>query len=440
MSRVQRFFPYSLGVMALSLSLPIAAAEPPAQVDAARPSTWDMTVDELREIGLGQSRGDPVPVPPSAGGQPHYRAAATIFVNFDGAQLNSGSDNSKTNTTQIGELAGSFPAYGDGPKREAVLQAVRKDWADYNVTITDDRPASGDYVMNMTGPVSVGGGVLGVAPLDCDDRQPNNITYAFHGEGDSFSAAITATTISQEVAHSFGLEHVDEPGDIMNPYNAGGDASFRDECIQIVSNQGIACDDQHARECGSGDQQNAHAELLSFFGASAPDTAAPVVEITAPLDGAEFEVGADFEIEVEANDNRGIKYLDLYANGESADRLAAPPYGWPIVNIPEGTYEFHIEAVDEAGNEAVSNTVSIRVGTPAGDESGGAGPGGTTTGGASGTDSGDLDTDGDTDTEGADQDGDAGGCACRSVGGGAPSLAAIVLLGLAFVGRRRRFG
>lgn len=69
-----------------------------------------------------------------------------------------------------------------------------------------------------------------------DAQTHRNITYAFHGVNEQFSAAVTATTINQEVAHSYGLEHVDEPGDIVNPYNAGGDASFIDACIQIVTN------------------------------------------------------------------------------------------------------------------------------------------------------------------------------------------------------------
>jgi len=116
------------------------------------------------------------------------------------------------------------------------MEAVRNDWEPYNVLIVDNRPASGDYTMNVTPPTNpIGGSVLGIAPLDCDDMMTHNdITFAFHGANDGFPASVVATTIGQEVAHSFELEHVDEPGDIMDPFNAGGGPSFRDQCIQLV--------------------------------------------------------------------------------------------------------------------------------------------------------------------------------------------------------------
>ncbi|MGB1276981.1 MAG: hypothetical protein ACPG77_14650, partial [Nannocystaceae bacterium] len=69
-------------------------------------------------------------------------------------------------------------------------------------------------------------------------QQDRNVVYAFHSANDQFPAATQATTISQEIAHAYGLEHVDEPGDIMNPYNAGGDPGFLDTCIPIIPNNG----------------------------------------------------------------------------------------------------------------------------------------------------------------------------------------------------------
>ena len=53
-----------LPLLAVGLSPAVAAAdEPDALTDQERPATWDMSVEELQEIGLGQYRGDPVPVP-----------------------------------------------------------------------------------------------------------------------------------------------------------------------------------------------------------------------------------------------------------------------------------------------------------------------------------------------------------------------------------------
>ncbi|HET6583668.1 MAG TPA: Ig-like domain-containing protein, partial [Nannocystaceae bacterium] len=324
-------------------------------------------VTKRDDPGLGQSRGLPRPVPPEA---PRLRAAprtaaagqAVIFVNFDGAQLSSGWDDSTNDVTQIGECAGSFAAYGDGPKRDAVMQAVVGDWAAYGVLVTDERPASGDYTMNMTGPSNpFGGGVLGIAPLDCDDEQtPNNITFAFHSLNDGFDASTTATTIGQEVAHSFGLEHVDDPDDIMNPFNAGGDPSFRDECLPIV--QGGSCPSQHQAQCGSGYSQNSHQELLALFGPSMPDTQQPTVAITFPLDGQEFDAGAEFFLMVDAADDVGVQGVTLWRDGAAMGDDGASPFGFQVSGLGSGVYEFYAVAVDAAGNETHSDTVTIGIG------------------------------------------------------------------------------
>ncbi|RMG98636.1 MAG: PEP-CTERM sorting domain-containing protein [Deltaproteobacteria bacterium] len=370
----------------------VASAEGPVSAEEVeRPATWDMTVEELRAIGLGQYRGDPVPVPPDAPlafdpDEPRPAKQGVIFVNFDGANLQSGWDNSKTNTTQISQLAGPFAAYGQGSKREATMQAVRDDWAPFNVIVTDTRPASGDYTMNMTGPTNpFGGGVLGIAPLDCNDSQThNNITFAFHSANDQFSASTQATTIGQEVAHSYGLEHVDEPGDIMNPYNAGGNPSFTDQCIQIVSNQGIVCGSQHAAQCGSSNMQNSYRELLALFGPAQADDTPPSVTITSPADGAMYEAGASFQITADASDDVGVQQVDLYVDGSFSQSDGTAPYGWNVENIPAGTYTFYAVARDLSGNEAQSNEVTIEVteaGGSGGDPSGGDPSGGDPSGG-----------------------------------------------------------
>jgi len=363
------------------------------------------------DLQLGQSRGDPIPVPAHA---PHLQAPnepkaagqGRVFVNFDGEQLSDGWDDSTTNTTQIGQLAGNFAAYGDGAKRDATMQAVREDWEAYNVIITETRPASGDYTMCMTGPTNpFGGGVLGIAPLDCDDSQtPNNIVYAFHSANDQFDASTQATTIGQEVAHSYGLEHVDEPGDVMNPYNAGGDPSFTDQCIGVVG--GVVCGAQHAAECGSSSQQNSHRELLTLFGTSQPDTMSPTVSITAPEDGATFDAGSTFEITVEASDDIEIDQVILYNNDEEIESDGSSPYGWTVNEAPAGNYVFYVEAYDAAGNVSMSDTVTVNVGDAPADDDAGDDAGDDADGGDSAADDGGSDGGGEGD--GGDDDDDGG--------------------------------
>lgn len=410
-------------VLAAAPTLSKASSPAPAQSAADRPPSWDMTQHELEAIGLGQSRGTPVPVPPEildllAPQRPHKAEPGVIFVNFDGAEMAEGQDDAAADQTQVPGMGGPFAPYGAGDKRAAVMQAVASDWEAYDVFVTDTRPETGFYTMNMTGPTNpFGGGVLGIAPLDCNDMQPNNVTFAFHGADDMFSAAVTATTIGQEVAHSYGLEHVDAPQDIMNPSNAGGDASFVDECFVIVG--GAMCGAQHAEQCASPQEQNSHRELLELFGPSEPDASPPTVLLVAPLDEEFFEPGTDIEIVVEADDGAegsGVASVRLFNQGEAIQIDTSAPYGWTLSSAPEGTYELYVEATDVAGNVAESNTVTVYVGTEPPSEAGG------------------------TDTEGdAGQDGAVGGCGCRSGPGESPlRWGWLPLLGLAALRRRTR--
>lgn len=328
----------------------------------------------------------------------------TTFLNFDGASLSSGNDDARQNRTQIGELAGSYPAFsGSANTRAAVIDAVMADWAPYANLITTTRPTSGEYNMIMIGPKNqpFGNGVLGIAPLDCNDNNPYNITYSF--SGGQYGANTDATTISQEVAHGFGLEHVNSASDIMNPYNQGGNPAFLDQCIALVSGSsgGIYCNSQHQQFCNSG-SQNSHQELLNLFGPSTPDNQAPTGQITFPSDGQSFPIGSSFAVMVDANDDVGVKNVELYNGGDMLAVDASAPYAFDIVNIPAGTYSFQATVQDNAGNSISTNTVTITVSDDGGSTSG------TTTGST---------TDGSTESTGGESTGD-GGSGSATDGGG----------------------
>ncbi len=301
------------------------------------------------------------PRPPSAAG-----AAKTnvFYLNYDGAQVQwsgGGDDDSSQNTSYFQEFAGNYAPYGGGAKRAASFQAVQTDWAPYDVVITDQRP-NGVYTMCINSPTNpFGNGVLGIAPLDCNDNNGRNIVFAFHSDSDEFPAATQATTMSQEIAHAFGLEHVSQPNDIMNPYNAGGDPKFLDQCLTLDGgNIGIQCGQQHQQFCG-GNQQNSHAELIWLFGQSSPDTTAPTVQITSPADGAMFNAGAGFVISATASDDVAVSAVDLFNNGEFLQSDSTDPFSWDVQSIPAGNYCFKATAHDLANNTADSNQVCVTV-------------------------------------------------------------------------------
>ena len=178
--------------------------------------------------------------------QPFNPPPRIVYVNMDGANLSGGGEDSRTNQSWIAGqygMTGQYPSWGGNEsQRQSLLDAVKQDWGPFNVSIVDQRPGSGNYSMCMTGPANhpFGNGVLGIAPLDCFDNNKNNVTFAFHSAsqlGGWASAGTQATTIGQEVAHGYGLEHVTgngATGDIMYPSNSGGNPSFKDTCYSIT--------------------------------------------------------------------------------------------------------------------------------------------------------------------------------------------------------------
>jgi hypothetical protein len=292
--------------------------------------------------------------------------AMTLFLDFEGPQITySETDDSHTNASYIQQAAVDYAPYGDATARAALVQAVRTDWAAYAVNITEMRPAAGDYVMAVVSPTNpYGGAYAGIAPLDCmDSWTRNNVVFAFHGAGDGYSINEQARTVGQEVAHSLGLEHTTDDVDIMSYAYGPADFWFVDGCSQILLTElapEVYCVDQHAQFC-AGSQQNSHAELLNLIGAGTPDTQAPVLSIVSPVDGATFEDGAAFAIEVDASDEVGVVQVELFVDGASMAVDATAPWGWPVDGIPAGQYEFYAQATDLAGNASVSNVVVIDV-------------------------------------------------------------------------------
>lgn len=320
-------------------------------------------------------RADPRPIPEHlqvgdlAAPSPEPLAGAaksnTFFLNYDGVTIKftGAEDDSSQNVSQFPDFAMTYAPYGDGPKRAASMQALKSDWSKYAVVVTDQRP-NGNYTMCVNSPTNpFGGGVLGIAPLDCNDGQARNIVFAYHDANDQFSAATQSTTMSQEIAHAFGLEHVQQENDIMNPYNAGGDPSFIDQCFALDGGgMGIICGQQHQQFCQNG--QNSHQELVWLFGLSEPDTEPPSCVISGPSEGQTFDAGANFTVFANATDNQGVVEVKLYMNDVYQASDNSSPYSWDLTNVPANTYCFKCEALDDANNVGTSTPVCVTVTEP----------------------------------------------------------------------------
>src|SRR5690606_27495465 len=191
-----------------------------------------------------------------------------LYVNFDGQQLTPCSSNSpQQNCSSI--FSGTvLPFSGDAGKRAAIIQVVRSRVADFGITITDTRPQSGDYDMELVGNwENANPSFAGVAPsIDCWDQRGGEISFTLEKSGTSDGIA---EIILQEVAHTWGLEHVNSKADLLYPTTEGTNKTFRDECLKIVSDTNLNpsngyCNSMHTNFCQSG-WQNSYRELLALF-------------------------------------------------------------------------------------------------------------------------------------------------------------------------------
>ncbi len=300
-------------------------------------------------------------------------AAATLYVNFDGAVITGGPDDSRSNVSEVAEqfaFTGSYPAYGGTPaQRQSVMAAVSADWAAFDVQVVDARPGQGDYGMTMIGPLDhpLGMGVNSAGPIDCWDENPNNISFVFFGADDlggQASTAVQATEVSQEWAHAVGLEHVGGGGaesDIMYPSNFGPSAAFIDECYALAG--GVTCADMHAElsGCAEADRQNSFRELLALFGPAQADVESPEVAIRSPADGESFQVGDVVVVEVDATDDVGVDLVGLQLDEEVQPTKAQAPFTWQLVDVAEGEHTLLAVARDVAGNETMSVPITFVV-------------------------------------------------------------------------------
>lgn len=186
-------------------------------------------------------------------------AEALVYLNFDGVTLAAPAMGEGENAAQLkSELAARLnkssivipPAqFSTQFPREIVVSLivadVQKHYQGLGLRLVTEKPIDDRYTMIVIGGKAdaLGGGLereYGWGTTDCDDQNPRNVGFVFsetiNGSGGDWDTTQVAATVSQELAHTFGLEHIDGPDDLLlRPVPAKVSAyRFSDQCLPVV--------------------------------------------------------------------------------------------------------------------------------------------------------------------------------------------------------------
>ena len=136
-----------------------------------------------------------------------------------------GLDNSTTNTSSIPNAISNVAAFtgSDATWNAGRPRASRQTYADFDVQIVTERPASGNYHMAIVAGtpqnVACSNGVLGVSPFSCGYIS-NAVSFTFANLIPS-DVDDMCWTVAQETAHSWGLDHKYDNRDPMTYLSSG---------------------------------------------------------------------------------------------------------------------------------------------------------------------------------------------------------------------------
>ena len=243
-----------------------SAATSSSGTDDAASSTESSTGSDSTSTSEGttvSSTAPPITTTDSASSGGNVDDSDVIFVNFDGGPFTLGSDDASADRSAI--LMGDTTIAPYAGDRATVLNTIQADFAPFDVTVTDQRPATGSYAMVVITPTDVLNiaGVAGVGTLDCGDEVRQNVAFAFTDE--FTDPVVIGSVASSRLGSTFGIENASDPGGLSSGQvpTPGDDPAWLDMCIGLEF--AAECNQEHAVHCPDG-QQNAFAELTELFG------------------------------------------------------------------------------------------------------------------------------------------------------------------------------
>jgi len=200
----------------------------------------------------------------------------TIYLNREGATLVAGDDDSLHNASSIvrntGKAAVHIPAYAGAPQAwSALVSCIRSKFRPLDISVVDERPMNGDYIMAVVGGVPEDLGalqdthgaeqhthdILGLAPFS--GAPVANAVVLIFSRRTAERAVTTCETAGMEIAHAYGLDHERNCHDLMSYMTPCGARTF--------VNAAARCGEEADRNCADNSAtQNSFAKLLAAAG------------------------------------------------------------------------------------------------------------------------------------------------------------------------------
>jgi Bacterial Ig domain len=261
----------------------------------------------------------------------------------------------------------------------AVVDRVRTIVKPFDVDVVTARPAATPYTRIFVGGDSTTLGVstfeLGLARVDCGNTTDADVAFDFAADQTPDYGGVVgiANTIAHEAGHTFGLEHVDDPHDIM--YAAATPALTLPDLFGLA----FGGDGDYTpygspsgtRTCTTSDPIDEPSILACAVGAAPAggDVTAPTVDWPAPAG----PVVSPVTLTATASDNVGVVRVEVHKQLELIASLDTPPYTFTVDAAAGEHFYLTVEAVDAAGNRATL-TRALVAATPTPTDDGGAPP------------------------------------------------------------------
>jgi hypothetical protein len=297
-------------------------------------------------------------------------SGVVLWLDFEGAGVvESATDDSSAMPVQsrLAPTSALVPPFDSAPSAPqvtrdqaiaAVVDRVRTLVKPFAISVVTTRPDYPPYTRILIGGTQTSIGLssveAGLAEVDCGNALDADVAYDFAAEQTPDFGGVVgiANVAAHEAGHTFGLEHVANPTDVM--YAAATPQLTLPELFTLSFTGGAYTSYGGATSslCGH-DPADEVALLDCAVGASddqggGADTTAPVLD----WGDVAAEVATSFTVSVGASDDVGVSRVEFYKNLELVASVATPPYAATISAAPSEQFYVTVEAIDDAANRA----------------------------------------------------------------------------------------